>query len=90
MIHMMRKQQAEYARPPEPTLAEQFEMLFASATSISPCLRLKFATEPAKSPRRRRAAVVLRGFVDDITSTLAQPISVCFQASFRMRRKTSV
>jgi transposase-like protein len=29
MIHMMRKQQAKYARNPDPTLAEQFEMLVA-------------------------------------------------------------
>jgi transposase-like protein len=29
MIHMMRKQQAKYARIPVPTLAEQFEMLVA-------------------------------------------------------------
>jgi transposase-like protein len=29
MIHMMRKQQAKYARSPEPSLAEQFEMLTA-------------------------------------------------------------
>jgi hypothetical protein len=29
MVHMMRKQQAEYAWSPEPTLAEQFNMLAA-------------------------------------------------------------
>ncbi len=29
MIHMMRKQQAKYARNPAPSLAEQFEMLAA-------------------------------------------------------------
>jgi transposase-like protein len=29
MIHMMRKQQAKYARNPEPSLAEQFEILAA-------------------------------------------------------------
>jgi putative transposase len=29
MVHMMRKQQAKYARNPEPTLAEQFNMLAA-------------------------------------------------------------
>jgi putative transposase len=29
MIHMMRKQQARYARIPHPSLAEQFEILAA-------------------------------------------------------------
>jgi hypothetical protein len=29
MIHMMRKQQAKYARNPLPSLAEQFEILAA-------------------------------------------------------------
>ncbi|WP_445505401.1 DDE-type integrase/transposase/recombinase, partial [Microvirga sp. G4-2] len=29
MVHMMRKQQAKYARNPQPPLAEQFEMLTA-------------------------------------------------------------
>jgi hypothetical protein len=29
MIHMMRKQQAIYARNPQPSLAEQFKMLAA-------------------------------------------------------------
>jgi transposase-like protein len=29
MIHMMRKQQANYARKPHPSLAEQFEILAA-------------------------------------------------------------
>jgi transposase-like protein len=29
MIHMMRKQQAKYARKPHPSLAEQFEVFAA-------------------------------------------------------------
>jgi transposase-like protein len=29
MVHMMRKQQAKYARNPQPSLAEQFELLAA-------------------------------------------------------------
>jgi hypothetical protein len=29
MIHMMRKGQAKYARNPQPSLAEQFELLAA-------------------------------------------------------------
>jgi hypothetical protein len=29
MVHMMRKQQAKYARNPQPSLAEQFDLLAA-------------------------------------------------------------